>query len=183
MQLAKGIEALRPRRHAHSWALDDILQAQQELANVEPRLRHQRGHTAVVEPQQPLRALRKERPALERTLVGGGSELARPLLHERDDDGELGYAPRGLALHLAQAARPLAALRVLLERCRRRTQRARDRAELREAVGDEEDEYDEVAVGRAFDLEVAEEGVGAEEVESFVEDIGFICSSWFGELS
>ena len=56
-------------------------------------------------------------------------------------------------------------------------------ADFGKAVGDEEDEYDEVAVGRAFDLEVAEEGVGAEEVESFVEDIGFICSSWFGELS
>ena len=44
-------------------------------------------------------------------------------------------------------------------------------AELREAVGDEEDEHDELAVRGALDLEVAEEGVGTEEVECLVDDI------------
>ena len=41
----------------------------------------------------------------------------------------------------------------------------------REAIRDEEDEVDEHAVCRALDLEVAEERVGAEEVECFVDDI------------
>ena len=45
------------------------------------------------------------------------------------------------------------------------------RADLSKAVGDEEDEDDEETVGWALDLEVAEEGVGAEEVESLVNDI------------
>ena len=43
--------------------------------------------------------------------------------------------------------------------------------ELGEAVGQEEDAVDEQPVGGAFDLEVAEEGVGAEEGEHFVEDV------------
>ena len=44
---------------------------------------------------------------------------------------------------------------------------------LCEAVGNKEDEDDEEAIGRALDLEVAEEGVGTEEVESLVDDVGF----------
>lgn len=42
------------------------------------------------------------------------------------------------------------------------------RPDLGKAVGDEEYEYDEVAVGGALDLEVAEEGVGTEEIEGLV---------------
>ena len=45
------------------------------------------------------------------------------------------------------------------------------RGEFCEAVGEEEDAVDEQAVGGAFDLEVAEECVGAEEGEDFVEDV------------
>lgn len=45
------------------------------------------------------------------------------------------------------------------------------RANLSEAVGDEEDEDDEEAVRGTLDLEVAEEGVGTEEVEGLVDDI------------
>ena len=45
------------------------------------------------------------------------------------------------------------------------------RADLSKAVGDEEDEDDEETVGWTLDLEVAEEGVGAEEVESLVNNI------------
>jgi len=45
------------------------------------------------------------------------------------------------------------------------------RPELRETVGDEEDEDDEEAVGGALDLEVTEEGVGTEEVEGLVDDV------------
>ena len=45
--------------------------------------------------------------------------------------------------------------------------------ELGEAVGDEEDEDNEEAIGGALDLEVAEEGVGTEEVESLVDDVCF----------
>lgn len=41
----------------------------------------------------------------------------------------------------------------------------------RQAVGEEEDAVDQVAVGGALDLEVAEEDVGAEEREGFVEDV------------
>ena len=44
-------------------------------------------------------------------------------------------------------------------------------ADLGKAVGDEEDEDNEEAIGGALDLEVAEEGVGTEEVESLVNDI------------
>jgi hypothetical protein len=45
------------------------------------------------------------------------------------------------------------------------------RREFLQALGEEEDPVDEQAVGRAFDLKVAEEGVGAEEGEDFVEDV------------
>ena len=45
------------------------------------------------------------------------------------------------------------------------------RGEFCEAVGEEEDAVDEQPVGGALDLEVAEEGVGAEEGENFVEDV------------
>ena len=44
---------------------------------------------------------------------------------------------------------------------------------LCEAVGNKEDEDDEEAIGRALDLEVAEEGVGTEEVKGLVDDVGF----------
>lgn len=57
---------------------------------------------------------------------------------------------------------------VRLDEGRRRAHRA----ELREAVRDEEDEDDELAVCRALDLEIAEERVGAEEVEGLVDDVG-----------
>ena len=43
--------------------------------------------------------------------------------------------------------------------------------EFGQAIGEEEDAVDEEAVGGAFDLEVAEEGVGAEEGQDFVEDV------------
>lgn len=45
------------------------------------------------------------------------------------------------------------------------------RFDFGEAVGDKEDTVDEEAVGGAFDFEVAEESVGAEEGEDFVEDV------------
>ena len=51
-------------------------------------------------------------------------------------------------------------------------QRARG-ADLGKAVRDEEDEDNEQAIGGAFDLEVAEEGVGTKEVEGLVNDIRF----------
>lgn len=44
-------------------------------------------------------------------------------------------------------------------------------SDLAEALADEEDAVDEEAVGGALDLEVAEEGVGAEEGEHLVEDV------------
>ena len=44
-------------------------------------------------------------------------------------------------------------------------------SEFGETVGDEEDEDNEETIGRALDLEVAEEGVGAEEVEGLVDDV------------
>lgn len=43
--------------------------------------------------------------------------------------------------------------------------------DLAEAVAEEPDAVDEQAVGGALDLEVAEEGVGAEEGEDLVEDV------------
>ena len=52
------------------------------------------------------------------------------------------------------------------------------RADLSKAVGDEEDEHDELAVRGALDLEVAEEGVGAEEVERFVDDVRGFGVGW-----
>jgi hypothetical protein len=45
------------------------------------------------------------------------------------------------------------------------------RADLRKAVGHIEDENDEEPVRGALDLEVAEQGVGAEEVECLVDNI------------
>ena len=43
--------------------------------------------------------------------------------------------------------------------------------QLRQTVGNKEDEDDEQAVGGALDLEVAEERVRAEEVEGLVDDV------------
>jgi len=43
--------------------------------------------------------------------------------------------------------------------------------ELSETIGDEENEHNEGTVRRAFDLKITEQGVGAEEVERFVNDI------------
>jgi hypothetical protein len=51
------------------------------------------------------------------------------------------------------------------------------RSELGEAVRDEEDEHDERSVGGALDLKIAEERVGAEEVEGLVDDV---CARWIG---
>jgi hypothetical protein len=48
---------------------------------------------------------------------------------------------------------------------------SRRRLDLGEAVADEPDAVDEQAVCGALDLEVAEEGVGAEEGEDLVEDV------------
>ena len=45
------------------------------------------------------------------------------------------------------------------------------RADLGEAVRDEENEDNEEAVSGTLDLEVAEEGVGTEEVEGLVNDV------------
>lgn len=45
------------------------------------------------------------------------------------------------------------------------------RTEFGETVGDIEDEDDESSVGRTLDLEIAEKGVGTEEVEGFVYDV------------
>jgi len=45
-------------------------------------------------------------------------------------------------------------------------------AKLGQAVGDEEDENNEKAIRRALDLKVAEQRVGAEEIECFVD---YIC--------
>jgi len=45
------------------------------------------------------------------------------------------------------------------------------RANLGETIGDEEDEDDEGAIGGAFDLKVAEEGVGTEQVECLVDHV------------
>ena len=58
-------------------------------------------------------------------------------------------------------------------------QRARG-ADLGKAVRDEEDEDYEQAIGGALDLEVAEEGVGAEEVEGLVDDVCFGGIGWIG---
>ena len=44
-------------------------------------------------------------------------------------------------------------------------------------MSDEEDEDDELAVGRALDLKIAEKRVGAEEVEGLVDDVGL---RWIG---
>lgn len=52
------------------------------------------------------------------------------------------------------------------------------RTEFGEAIGDVEDEDDQGAVCGAFDLEIAEEGVGAEEIEGFVYDVIFGWVAW-----
>lgn len=54
--------------------------------------------------------------------------------------------------------------------------------DLGETVGDEEDEVDEDAVGGALDFKVAEERVGAEEVDAFVDDVraGGVDGGWSG---
>lgn len=53
------------------------------------------------------------------------------------------------------------------------------RPNFRETVRNEEDEDDQEAVGGSFDLEVAEEGVGTEEVQCFIYDIGLIWIRYF----
>lgn len=57
--------------------------------------------------------------------------------------------------------------------------------ELLQTVGEEEDAVDEEAVGRALDLEVAEEGVGAEEGEGFVDGVigGRVWVSCFDKIA
>jgi hypothetical protein len=44
-------------------------------------------------------------------------------------------------------------------------------AKFRETIGNKEDEDDEKTITRPLDLEVSEEGVGAEEVEGLVDDV------------
>ena len=53
--------------------------------------------------------------------------------------------------------------------------------DLSQAVADEPDTVDEQAVGRALDLKVAEERVGAEEREDLVEDVVALVV-WVGRL-
>jgi len=55
-------------------------------------------------------------------------------------------------------------------------------SDLREAVGNEQDEDDESAVSGPLDLEVPEERVGTEEVEGFVDNVRFIWVRWEGGL-
>ena len=50
-------------------------------------------------------------------------------------------------------------------------------ADLGETIGNEEDEYDEEAIGWALNLEVAEERVGTEEVEGLIDDISRVLVS------
>lgn len=77
--------------------------------------------------------------------------------------GEVGVAGDGEVVHSKRVQRLVS------------FQLARHRpcgADLSETVRDEENKDDEEAVCRTLDLEVAEKGVGAEEVEGLVDDIG-----------
>jgi hypothetical protein len=47
-------------------------------------------------------------------------------------------------------------------------------AELRETIGNEEDEDDEKTITGPLDLEVSEERVGAEEVEGLVDNVSLL---------
>ena len=47
-------------------------------------------------------------------------------------------------------------------------------AELCKTIGDEEDEDDQEAITGSFDLKVPEERVGAEEVQSFIDDVALL---------
>lgn len=84
---------------------------------------------------------------------------------------KVGISRDGKAVH---GERVQGLVRLKLGRCRPL------RSEFGETVGDEEDEDDENAIGGAFDLEVAEEGVGTEEVEGFVDDVGSVGVGWSG---
>ena len=54
----------------------------------------------------------------------------------------------------------------------------------RQAVGDEEDQVDEQAVGGPIDLKVAEERIGAEEGERFGDDVWLVWAFFsFGSVS
>lgn len=65
-----------------------------------------------------------------------------------------------------------------------RVGRGGGRPQFGETVAEEEDAVDQVAVGGALDFKVAEEDVGAEEGEGFVEDVvgfGFgVDCGWVG---
>ena len=52
------------------------------------------------------------------------------------------------------------------------------RPELRQTIGDEEDEDDENTVCRTFDFEISEKGVGTEEVKGFVDYISLGGVGW-----
>ena len=52
------------------------------------------------------------------------------------------------------------------------------RSDFGQTIGDEQDEDYEETVCWTFDFKVTEERVGAEEIECFVEYIGFIGACW-----
>jgi hypothetical protein len=85
-------------------------------------------------------------------------------------EGEVGVTRDGEAVY-RQSVEQLGRLYL-----RRRDARC---ANLGEAVRDEEDEHDEGPVRRALDLKVAEERVGAEEVDRLVYDVACF---WVGYL-
>jgi len=49
-------------------------------------------------------------------------------------------------------------------------------AKLRKTVRNEENEDDQEAITRSFDLKVPKEGVGAEEVQGFIDDIALLAT-------
>lgn len=150
MQLAKGIQAICSRGHALVMSPDDMLQAQQEFPDIESCLRHKCGHAPVVEPQQPLCALREQRVA-HRVLAlfrlhihvtvaicfyASPRGLSR-LLREAEDDLEFGHALADLALQLGAAARPLAVC-TFLERVLDATKGAQNSIVLDQALRERE---------------------------------------------
>lgn len=55
-------------------------------------------------------------------------------------------------------------------------------AKFRETIGNEEDEDDEKAITRPFDLEISEKRVGAEEVECLIDDVSLLIARWDGVI-
>ena len=54
------------------------------------------------------------------------------------------------------------------------SRRAACTAKLRKAIRNEEDEDDQEAITRSFDLKVPEERVGAEEVQGFIDNVALL---------